>query len=263
MEIAGRRVLVTGASSGIGRACALALVRAGAEVVATARRAHLLDTLTREHPGIRTIQGDLLDASFRQTLCRTVGLVDVLVNAAGVGAVGPLLDLPLSSYQRMLELNVVAPLDLVQRLAPAMLAAGGGRIINVGSVGSYIAAPPTTAYASTKFALRGLTDGMRRELREGGVAVVLVAPRRVRTEWFEVASGSGPLDDAAWPTGTSAPHEVAVAVMACVSAERPPWVRFVPAGAGLRAHLIGLGLGGQLPEPARRLAQSVLRVARL
>ena len=196
MRIKGSRVVVTGASSGIGRLTALALARRGAaEVVAAARSAGALEALAAEHPAIRPEEVDLADRGARERFAARLGPVDVLVNNAGVGWLGLVEDMPQAALRRLYEVNVLAPIELTQAVLPGMLERRRGRVVNVSSAAAWVAHPPLSVYGSTKWALQGFSEGLRRELNARGVAVATVNPGPVRTPFAEAArQGNRPND---------------------------------------------------------------------
>ena len=176
-------MVVTGASSGIGREVALAFGRGGARVWAVARSADLLEVLAASEPGITALVADLTDDGERARVVDTVGEVDVLVNNAGIGWVGPVEEMPADQVRLLFELNVLALIDLTQRVVPGMLERRRGHVVNVASVASWVALPPLTVYSATKFAVQGFSDGLRRELAGRGVSVATINPGPVATRF--------------------------------------------------------------------------------
>jgi NAD(P)-dependent dehydrogenase (short-subunit alcohol dehydrogenase family) len=186
-----RAVLVTGCSSGIGRATALQLAAQGLVVYATARRPETLAGL--EERGCRTLRLDVCDES---SMCAAVervtadqGAVGVLVNNAGYGLQGALEELPLEELRRQFETNLFGALRLAQLVLPGMRRQGWGRIVNVSSVGGRITTPGNGAYHASKHALEALSDVLRFEVRGFGVDVVVVEPAAIATRWLETAMG--------------------------------------------------------------------------
>ena len=179
-SFSGRRVLVTGASSGIGRATALVYAGAGADVVATARRADELDGLRAEAKplagAIEAVPGDITEAAFVTALAAAAGAVDVLVNCAGMLGHGPFLDTDADDWPKVWELNVHATMRLSQAIARGMRDRGSGHIVIVTSILAGKVYRFTLPYAATKYALRAIRTGLRMELAEFGIKVTEVAP---------------------------------------------------------------------------------------
>ena len=186
-DLAGAVVIVTGASSGIGAATARQLHAAGALPVLAARRADRLDALRRELGGALAVVTDVTD---RQAVAALVaratgqlGRVDVLVNNAGVSLHVPVDRLDLDEFRRVLDLNLVSVLAMIQAVLPAMRAQGSGRIVNVSSGTTRGATPGVGGYAATKAAVNMLTAVARRELAAAGIEVSLVVPSITATEF--------------------------------------------------------------------------------
>lgn len=190
MRIAGSTIVVTGASSGIGRDAALRLAARGAQVWAVARNGDRLAALAEARSGITPFVADLTVDSDRAALCEAVGEVDVLVNNAGLGWSGVVADMPAAEVRRLFETNVIGLIDLTQRLLPGMLARRRGHIVNVGSVAGWVSAPPLSVYSATKFAVAGFSEGLRRELLGKGVTVALIAPGPLGTEFLPRSQGN-------------------------------------------------------------------------
>jgi len=178
-----RAALVTGCSSGIGRATALRLHRAGFVVYATGRRVDTLAELT--HEGIVTLPLDVTDdASMRAAVERVVadhGAVGVLVNNAGYELVGPLEEVPLAEVRRQFETNVFGLIRLTQLALPGMRAQGYGRVVNLSSIFGRFAVPGGAFYDASKHAVAGLSDALRLELARFGIRVILVESTAART----------------------------------------------------------------------------------
>ncbi len=177
-------VIVTGTSSGIGRATALAFARAGARVVSVARRAELLETLESElaqygRP-VLSIPTDLSEDEGMERLVKTViqtyGRVDVLVNNAGLSIGGPLQEQNPAIIRQMVNLNVYAPMRLTQLVLPHMLERKQGHIVNVASVAAIFFSPGQTSYSPTRAAMLAFSKALRRELDGSGVRVSCVLP---------------------------------------------------------------------------------------
>lgn len=189
MHLQDRRVVLTGASSGIGRAAAVALARAGARVGLSGRNEdalHLLAQQIRASGGrADVIVADLLDprgpARLVQGAAANDAALDVLVNCAGVSSFSAFEETSAEQLQHLFACNVVAPMRLTQEVLPRMRAQGRGLIVNVGSIFGSIGFPCFAGYSATKFALRGFSEALRRELKGSGIDVLYFAPRYTRT----------------------------------------------------------------------------------
>ncbi|MRU14752.1 SDR family NAD(P)-dependent oxidoreductase [Roseovarius sp. A21] len=175
--------LITGAGSGIGRALAVEAARRGYHLILVGRRrAQLEETADLTGPAeARIVSADITTPEGRATIAEAAGdRLDIVVNNAGSLCVGRLTDLDDEALSRTINTNLTAALLLTRDLVPA-LAAAQGRIVNIGSMFGMIAFPYFAAYSATKFATRGLSDALRRELSEFGISVTYVAPRATRT----------------------------------------------------------------------------------
>jgi NAD(P)-dependent dehydrogenase (short-subunit alcohol dehydrogenase family) len=233
-----RVVLVTGASSGIGRETALHFARLGDIVVGVARHEPALREVADEHAGIHQEVVDVTDAAARVDLVdrvlRQFGRVDVLVNNAGVGPLGYLHELTADDVERVYDTNVVAVADLTRMVLPDMLRRGDGAVIMLSSVAAWASVPPMTAYASSKFAVDGLIEGLRRETWGTGVLVHSINPGPIATDYLARAANRSPQPGD--PPRSSAPgfpaSWVADAVVDAAGARRPV-TRSVPRVAGV------------------------------
>lgn len=192
MPLSRSPILLTGCSTGIGRASADLLVKAGYTVYATARRVDTLDELA--DAGARVLALDVIDEESMVAAVRAVeadhGRVGTLVNNAGYGEYGPVEEADLASVRRMFETNVFGLARMTQLVLPGMRAAGGGLVVNIGSMGGRLAFPVGGYYHASKFAVEGLTDSLRNEVRAFGVDVVLVEPGAIRTNFEETINSS-------------------------------------------------------------------------
>ncbi|WP_410654736.1 oxidoreductase [Amycolatopsis sp. lyj-112] len=181
--------LVTGASSGIGESTALALQDAGYTVYGAARRVDRMAGLAER--GVKILKMDVTDdasmvAGIEQIIGES-GRIDVLVNNAGYGSYGAFEDVPLSEGKYQFEVNVFGLARLVQLTTPHMREQGSGKIVNISSIGGKIYEPLGGWYHSTKFAVEGLSDSLRLELKPFGIDVVVIQPGGIKTEWGGIA----------------------------------------------------------------------------
>ena len=187
-----KAVLVTGCSSGIGRATALRLTGSGWKVYATARRPETLSDL--REAGCQTMALDVTDEQSMQHAVETIeqaeGAVGVLINNAGYSQSGAIETVPLEAVRRQFETNVFGLVRLTQLVLPKMRAQRWGKIVNVGSMGGRLSFPGGGHYHATKHAVEALSDAMRFELRGFGIDVVLLEPGLITTEFGEAATAS-------------------------------------------------------------------------
>ncbi|MGZ4800580.1 MAG: SDR family oxidoreductase [Acidimicrobiia bacterium] len=181
------RALVTGCSTGIGRATAVELTKRGFEVVATARRPETLADLDVTEALALDVDSDASVAAAVQA----AGPIDVLVNNAGFGVVGPVEHVPLAEVKRMFETNVFGVIRMIQAVLPQMRERGSGTIVNVTSVAGRVAPPLDGMYAASKFALEGLTEALKLEAGHYGVRVALVEPGNFETTFSDNARRFG------------------------------------------------------------------------
>jgi NAD(P)-dependent dehydrogenase (short-subunit alcohol dehydrogenase family) len=200
---AGRSVVVTGVSTGIGHGITSVLIRNGVHVFGSVRKQEDAARLTAEfRKGFTPLLFDVTDAQaiaaavtvVRERLSGTTLLG--LVNNAGISVFGPLMHVPLAEFRRQLEVNLVAVLAVTQAFIPLLgadraLKGGPGRIVNMGSVSGKIAAPFLGPYAASKFALEGLSESLRRELMLFGIDVIVIGPGAVATPIWEKAEQAG------------------------------------------------------------------------
>jgi short-subunit dehydrogenase len=181
--------LITGASSGIGLQTAELLVQQGFIVYGAARRLEKMERLKAF--GVRLLQMDVTDDASMvkgiQEILETEKRIDVLINNAGYGSYGALEDVPLSEAKYQFEVNVFGLARLTQLVLPTMRNQQSGRIINVASIAGKIGEPHGSWYHATKFAVEGLSDCLRMELKQFGIKVVLIEPGPIQTEWNVIA----------------------------------------------------------------------------
>ena len=187
-----RTVLITGASSGIGKATAQLLLLNGWKVIAAARRTDAMNDLHAS--GAEIFPLDITDIHSRQSLVTHVhaqfGVLDALVNNAGFGEVGPIETMPLQMAQRLFDVNVFGLIGLTQMILPEMRKHGEGRIINVSSIAGRFVTPGSGWYAASKFAVEALSDALRLELQQFGIKVVIIEPGLIATGFENIAKPS-------------------------------------------------------------------------
>jgi NAD(P)-dependent dehydrogenase (short-subunit alcohol dehydrogenase family) len=271
-------VLVTGASTGIGEATVFHLATLGFDAVGAVRKDEDAERL--EARGVRTVRIDVTDAGQIAAARDSLGDTPLagLVNNAGIAVAAPLEFLPMDSLRKQLEINLIGQAAVTQAFLPSLRAARG-RIVNVSSIGGRVALPLVGAYNASKFGLEGMSDALRRELRQHGVDVILIEPGGVKTpiwnkaekladEMLEdvppeaerlygkmIAAVRAGTQKIATETGSEA-SEVAEAIGTALTASRPRTRYLVGSDAKMRARmakvlpdrvmdrLIGRALGG-------------------
>jgi NAD(P)-dependent dehydrogenase (short-subunit alcohol dehydrogenase family) len=195
-----KAVLITGCSSGIGRAIAERLVAGGRRVYATARRPEAIADLAEK--GCETLTVDVTDEeSMRAAVARveeTEGAVGALVNNAGYGLSGAIEATPIDAVRRNFETNLFGYMRMAQLVLPGMRRQGSGRIVNMSSVAGRVTMPGSGPYSATKFAIEAMSDALRFEVRGFGVQVVIVEPGPIRTEFTATANAGLPDGDGAY-----------------------------------------------------------------
>ncbi len=183
-------VLITGCGSGIGKALARAFHVGGFTVCATARRVDTMDDLAQD--GIQTLALDVTQDEDIQRVLSTLNLagqqVGTLVNNAGYGAMGPLLDVPAKEWQRQFDVNVFAPMALTRAVLPGMIERRRGTVVNISSVSGVMPTPFAGAYCASKAALNAASDSLRMELRPLGINVVTVQPGGIQSSFGDRAA---------------------------------------------------------------------------
>jgi short-subunit dehydrogenase len=189
VDVRGTTVLITGASSGIGRALARAFAREDCRLILTARSRERLDAVAAEvAPAEATvIQADLCQPASLAVLAaearRRYSAIDILVNNAGVGLYAPSYEAPPGRVRQLIELNLLAPLELTRQIIPAI--PRGGTIVNISSIAGKVPLPWMTVYTASKYALNAYSDGLRMELAGAGIHVLCVCPGYVDTSFRE------------------------------------------------------------------------------
>ncbi len=249
MTLVGGRVLVTGATGGIGHAIARAFAARGADLILTGRRTEVLEPLTAEVGG-ESVACDLSDRTQVAELgARAVESgVDVLVANAAALAMGLMTELSQQDIDRMLEVNLRAPIALAHALAPSMIARGRGHMVFISSLSGKAAQPSSSIYSATKFGLRGFALGLREDLHPHGVGVSTIFPGFISDAGMFVKSGSPKLP---LGVGTRSPEQVAQAVIRSIERNR----------AELDVAPLPLRLGTAFAGLAPQIAASVSRLA--
>jgi short-subunit dehydrogenase len=254
--LTGRRVLVTGASSGIGAEVAKLLAAKGVTVVAVGRDEGELVDLRSARGRIELVQADLRTRDGQSKVVERAGTIHGFVNDAGVGWVGLVEDMPPDEIDRIVSVNVLAVLRLTRCLLPLLVRRG--HVVNIGSVLGLAASPPLTVYSATKFAVHGFSQALRQELA-GRAYVTEITPGPVNTRFFSRATSrpeaarvpSFPMVD---------PARVGKAVVRAM--ERPGWPGYrtvgVPRGSALAAKVTSLPGPNAARVAASRVARSRL-----
>ena len=188
-ELAGKTVLITGGSRGLGLVLAREFAREGARVAVCARDPEELERARADLAGrgaeVYAVPCDVTDrdqvGEMIDMVSRHFGEIDVLVNNAGVIQVGPVEVMTLEDYEQAMRVHFWGPLYTMLAVLPSMRRRGGGRVVNISSIGGKIGVPHLVPYSASKFALVGLSDGMRAELQKDGVVVTTVCPGLMRT----------------------------------------------------------------------------------
>ena len=188
--LAGKTALVTGASSGIGAATALAFAEAGADVAIGARRADRLETLAEQlvHHGVRAVRIDL-DVT-DESACRAavdttlaeLGRIDILVNAAGLMLLGPIVGADTEDWRRSMSTNVLGLMYMTHAVVPHLLEQDSGDVVNISSVAGRVARKGAGVYNASKWAVNAFSESLRQEVTGQGVRISLVEPGAVDTE---------------------------------------------------------------------------------
>jgi short-subunit dehydrogenase len=199
-KIRGAMAIVTGASSGIGRALATELARRGAELLLTARRHSQLRELVEQIKAFsghaEYLAGDITDPDHRERLRQAAesrwGGLDLLVNNAGSGGYGPFADADPGRLRQIMEVNLFAPAELTRICLPLLAQGNRPMVVNIGSVLGHRAVPGKSEYCASKFALHGLSDALRAEFARRGIDVLLVSPSTTDTEFFDKVGAGDP-----------------------------------------------------------------------
>jgi short-subunit dehydrogenase len=251
VEISGARVLLTGATGGLGQAMARALAARGASLVLTGRRTEVLDPLAAE-TGASVTAVDLADRDAVARLASESADVDILVANAALPASGKLGSYSVEEVDRILDVNLRAPIVLAQALVPHMLDRGRGQLVFISSLSGKAASVASSLYSATKFGLRGFALGLRDDLHGKGVGVTTIFPGFIREAGMFAESGVRLPPG----VGTKSPDDVARAVMKAIESD-PAEIDVAP--LGLRAGVAFAGLApGIASKVSRRLGSERL-----
>jgi short-subunit dehydrogenase len=240
------RVLVTGATGGIGQAISREFAARGASLVLTGRRADVLERLAEELAA-QAIVADLSHPPDLEQLVATAGEVDVVVANAALPASGLLTDLSQAQIDTMIDVNLRAPIALARAFVPDMRTRRRGHLVFLASLSAKATAPSSSIYSATKFGLRGFALGLREDLRSDGIGVSLVHPGFIRDAGMFADSG------ASLPpgVGTRTPEQVAAAVLRAVERDR----------AEVTVAPLSLRLGADVAAVAPGLSAAFQRIA--
>ncbi|MGV6395025.1 SDR family oxidoreductase [Pseudomonas caspiana] len=261
MRISEARVVLTGASGGIGMAIAESLCSQGAQVLAVSRHQEPLLPLQARYPlQLHWAKADLTTGEGRQQVllaAQAMAGVNLLINAAGVNHFAMLEDLPGPEIDSMLSINLAAPIQLTSLMLPLLRQASAAMVVNVGSIYGSIGYAGYATYCATKFALRGFSEALRRELADTRIGVLYVAPRATRTSMNSPAALA--LNNAL-NSNEDDPQTVATAVVSAIAGNQRElylgWPeRFFVRLNGLLPTVVDRGLRKHLPL-IRRLSSS-------
>jgi len=244
--------VVTGASSGIGHCLTQLLADHGSHVIAVARRAERISQWSASancvtFGSVTPLAGDITDPEVREALASLIetqhgGKLDLLVNNAGIGGIGPFATATPERLRQIMEVNFFAPVELTRCLLPALRLGSSPVICNVSSVLGHRAVPDKSEYCASKFALHGWSDSLRAELSHEGIQVTLVSPSTTRSEFFESLIDTGP-DQSTRSIGSWPPRQVAEKAYRAICSRRSEVI---------------LSLGGKALVYADRLVPSLM-----
>jgi short-subunit dehydrogenase len=265
MDLNGKRILLSGATGGLGRAIAGELAGAGAKLVLSSRREQELKEIAAGLPGgakaHEVIAADLGKEGAGEKLIAGAGDIDGLIANAAMPATGRMEELTAEQVSRMLLVNFDAPILMTHALVPALIEKGDGHIVYIASLAGHAASPRSSLYSATKFGLRGYAFGLRSDLAAAGVGVSVVSPGFVREAGMFADSGAAPPPG----MGTTTPEKVGRAVRKSIernSVERvvAPWrqvraAKFAGAHPAINAAIMK---GGLADRSAKELADGQL-----
>jgi short-subunit dehydrogenase len=247
MELEGKRLLLSGATGGLGRAIAEALAGEGARLVLSSRRKSELDELAGSLPGgkrsHKVVVADLSKSGAAEKLVREAGDLDGMVANAALPGTGAIDQEPRSELTKALRVNLEAPMLMAREIIPGLIEKGKGQIVFIGSLNGKAATPLTSVYCATKFGLRGFALALREDLHPRGVGVSIVMPGFIREAGMFADSGAKPPPG----LGTTPPGQVGAAVVTAIRRDR---AEVEPATRRLR---IATGIAHRHPELAARI----------
>jgi short-subunit dehydrogenase len=258
VELAGKTILLTGATGGLGRAIAQALAGRGAKLVLSSRKQAELDSLAGSlaGDGHRTIVSDLAEDGAALELLAAAGEIDVLVANAGLPATGRIEDFSQQQIDRALRVNLEAPIRITRELLPQLLERGSGHLVYVSSLSGKAATARASLYCATKFGLRGFVLALRADLRGSPVGASLVLPGTIRDAgMFADSKATAPA-----LMGTGTPEQVGLAVVSAIEQDRgevavaPRRQRALAAIAANAPELSGKVAGKKATEVAAEVA---------
>jgi short-subunit dehydrogenase len=220
VDLEGKRVLISGATGGIGQAIAEELAGRGSRVILSSRRQAELEALAGSLPGgadgHEVLTADLAEAGAAEKLVEDAGDVDALVANAALPASGKLDDFSSTEVQRAIRVNLESPILMARALAPKLVSKGAGHLVFISSLSGKVGSPRSALYSSTKFGLRGFAFGLREDMRGHGVGVSIVSPGFVRGAgmWADADVEPPPM------IGTTTPAKVARAVARAIERNR-------------------------------------------
>jgi short-subunit dehydrogenase len=261
MNLDGKRVLVSGATGGLGQAISAELANAGASLVLSSRRKKELTEIAKALPGgtdrHEVIVADLAKSGAPEKLIGSAGDIDGLVANAALPATGRLEELSETEVTRALDVNFEAPILMAHTLVPALLEKGEGHIVFISSLAGHVASPRSSLYSATKFGLRGFAFGLRHDVVGEGVGVSVVSPGFVRDAGMFADSGASPPAG----MGTTTPPKVGRAVRRAIEKNKveitvAPWHQVRAARfAGARPRVNSMIMRGSMADrSAKELA---------
>jgi short-subunit dehydrogenase len=220
VELAGKRVLLSGATGGLGRAIAVELAGHGASLVLSSRKSEELDRLAESLPGPADrhvpVVADLAEPGAAEELLERAGNLDGLIANAALPATGRLEHFSSDEVQRALRVNFESPILMARALGPKLAEKGEGHLVFIASLAGKVGSPRSSLYNATKFGLRGFAFGLREDLHPHGVGVSVVSPGFVRDAGMFADSGAKPPPG----LGTTTPDKVAEAVVRAIREDR-------------------------------------------